>query len=327
MKVLVTGANGLLASNLVRELLQSGYEVRGMVRESSNLLSLKKVDVELFKGEITNPTDVRKAFAGCEVVVHAAANTSQCPTSYESYKKINVDVTQLILDEAIRRNVERFIFVSSANAFDPGSKEEPGTEDSSFSPKGKSGYMMSKQVAQNLVLGEFRRSGLPAVVVNPTFMLGKYDAKPSSGQIILMAQQKSLMAYPSGGKNFVHVADAARGIVNAISMGSPGECYLLAGENLSYREFFEKLRLVHGHPQRLARIPRAAICLAGNFGSLYETLSGKPAKLNLANARLLCADNYYSPDKAIRELNMPQTQVSQAIEDAMEWFSQYGYLS
>jgi dihydroflavonol-4-reductase len=140
---------------------------------------------------------VRKAFAGCEVVVHAAANTSQWPTNYEAYKKINVDATHLILDEAIRRNVERFIFVSSANAFDPGSKEAPGTEDSSFSPKGKSGYMMSKQVAQELVLGEFRRSGLPAVVVNPTFMLGKYDAKPSSGQIILMAHQKSLMAYPS----------------------------------------------------------------------------------------------------------------------------------
>jgi len=327
MKVLVTGANGLLASNLVRELLHSGYEVRGIVRESSNLLSLKKVDVELFKGEITNPADVRKAFAGCEVVVHAAANTSQWPTNFEAYKKTNVDATQMILDEAVRRGVGKFIFVSSANAFDPGTKDVPGNEESPFSMAGKSGYMLSKQVAQELVLGEFRRSGLPAVVVNPTFMLGKYDAKPSSGQIILMAHQKSLMAYPSGGKNFVHVADVARGIVNAISMGTAGECYLLVGENLSYREFFEKLRLVHGHPQKLARIPRVAIRLAGYLGSLYETLSGKPAKLNSVNARLLCTDNYYSPDKAIRELNMPQTPISQAIEDALEWFAQYGYLS
>jgi dihydroflavonol-4-reductase len=123
------------------------------------------------------------------------------------------------------------------------------------------------------------------------------------------------------------VADVARGIVNAISMGKTGECYLLANENLSYREFFEKLRLIHGHPQSLARIPSAAIRLSGSLGSLYETLSGKPAKLNLVNARLVCTDNYYSPDKAIRELNMPQTPVSQAIEDALEWFAQYGYLS
>jgi dihydroflavonol-4-reductase len=326
MKVLVTGANGLLASNLVRELLHSGYEVRGMVRESSNLLSLKTVDAELFKGDITNPADVRKAFAGCEVVIHAAADTSQWHTNFEAYKKINVDATRLILDEAIRRNVERFIFVSSANAFDPGSKEAPGTEDSSFSLKRKSGYMISKQVAQNLVLGEFCRSGFPAVVVNPTFMLGKYDAKPSSGLIILMAQQKKLMGYPPGGKNFVHVADVARGIVNAISYGTPGECYLLANENLTYREFFEKLRMVHGRPQSLVKIPRQALCVAGNLGSLYETLSGKPAKLNSVNARLLCADNYYSPEKAVRELDLPQTPIAQAIEDAIEWFEQYGYM-
>ena len=158
-----------------------------MVRESSNLLSLKKVDVELFKGEITNQADVRSAFAGCEVVVHAAANTNQWPTNYEAYKKTNVDATQLVLDEAVRRGVEKFIFVSSANAFNPGPKDAPGTEDSFFSITGKSGYMVSKYMAQNLVMEEFKRSGLPAVVVNPTFILGKYDAKPSSGQIILMA--------------------------------------------------------------------------------------------------------------------------------------------
>lgn len=327
MKVLVTGANGLLASNLVRELLDSGYEVRAMVRENSNLLSLKKVDVELFKGEITNQQDVRRAFAGCEVVIHAAANTNQWPTNYEAYKKTNVDATQSILDEAVRRNVERFIFVSSANAFDSGTKELPGTEDSPFSLKGKSGYQISKYMAQKLVLGEHSRNGFPAIVVNPTFMLGKYDGKPSSGQIILMAQQKSLMAYPSGGKNFVHVADVAKGIVNTISMGNTGECYLLANENLSYKEFFEKLRMVNGQAQSLVRIPRSFIRLAGGFGSLYENLSGKPAKLNSINAGLLCADNYYTPAKAVRALNLPQTPVIQAIEDALEWFSQYGYLS
>ncbi|MFA5330390.1 MAG: NAD-dependent epimerase/dehydratase family protein [Prolixibacteraceae bacterium] len=327
MKVLVTGANGLLASNLVRELLHSGYEVRGMVRESSNLLSLKKVEIELFKGEITSQADVRKAFAGCEVVVHAAANTSQCPANYGAYKKTNVDATQLILDEAVRRDVEKFIFVSSANAFNPGSKANPGTEESSFSTNEKSGYMVSKYMAQNLVLDDFKRSGLPVVVVNPTFMLGRYDARPSSGQIILMAHQKSLMACPPGGKNFVHVSDVARGIVNAIRFGKLGECYLLANENLTYREFFEKLRMVNVRPQTLVQLPRQAVRLAGSAGSLFENISGKPAKLNALNARLLCTDNYYSAAKAVVELNLPQTPISQAIEDALEWFEQYGYLS
>lgn len=327
MKVLVTGANGLLASNLVRELLEAGYEVRGMVRESSNLLSLKKVEIELFTGEITNVSDVRQAFAGCEVVVHAAANTSQWPTHFEAYKKANIDATGLMLEEAVRRGVGKFIFVSSANAFDSGSKANPGTEESPFSNVGKSGYMMSKFMAQNMALDEYRQSGLPVVVVNPTFMLGKYDAKPSSGRIILMAQGKSLMAYPPGGKNFVHVADVAKGIVNALKLGSPGQCYLLANENLSYKEFFEKLWMVSGRPKKMIGLPKFAVHVAGGLGSFFESVSRRPAKLNAVNASLVCADNYYSSKKAVDKLNMPQTAVSQAIEDALEWFGQYGYLS
>ena len=326
MKVLVTGANGLLASNIVRELVNSGYDVRGLVRENSNLLSLKNTDIDLFYGRITNPADVKKALAGCQAVIHAAANTSQWPTDLKAYQKVNIDATKLIMEEAMRREVDRFIFVSSANAFDPGSKEIPGTENSPFSINGKSGYMISKYLAHQLVLEEQRQSGFPALVVNPTFMLGKYDSKPSSGQIILMAHKKNLMAYPSGGKNFVHVADAAKGIVNAIQLGKPGECYLMANENLTYREFFEKLRLVHGRPKSLFHVPDCMISLSGFAGNTYQQLTGNPAKLDRTNARLLIADNYYSSAKAVSELKMPQTPVNQAIADALEWFGQYGYL-
>ena len=327
MKVLVTGANGLLASNLVRELLIAGYEVRGLVRENSNLLPLKKTGIELFKGDISNPGDVHKAIAGCNIVVHAAARTTQWPTHFQAYKKENVDATRLLLDEAVRMSIERFIFVSSANAFNPGSLTDPGTEQSSFNHAGKSGYMVSKYQAQKLVLDEFHHSGLHTLVVNPTFMLGKYDAKPSSGQIILMAQGKILMGCPRGGKNFVHVADAARGIVNAITLGKPGECYLLANENLSYYEFFSRLRQVTGTPRRLFRLSADVIRTGGTLGTIYSKLTSGTVKLDRINAELLCTDNYYSPGKAVKELKMPQTPVSKAIEDSLEWFGQMGYLS
>ncbi len=326
-KVLVTGANGFLASNLIRELLYAGYDVRGMVREGSNLLSLKRAEFELFTGDISKQSDIRAACSGCEIVIHVAADTRQWATHPEVYHHINVEATRQLLSETMRRHAERFIFVSTANAFDPGTKNNPGTEDSPFTAKGKSGYMLSKYKAQQLVLEEHRHSGFPIIVVNPTFMLGKHDAKPSSGQIILMAHQKKTMGYPSGGKNFVHVQDVAQGIVNSIEIGRPGEAYLLANENLSYQEFFEKLRSIHGSPEKLFHIPKAIIQLAGEAGQIYQNVLGRTSKLDRTNARLLCIDNYYSPAKAIKELNMPQTPVSKAISDALEWFGQYGYLS
>ncbi|MGD9558117.1 MAG: hypothetical protein AB7V25_13925, partial [Mangrovibacterium sp.] len=151
-------------------------------------------------------------------------------------------------------------------------------------------------------------------------MLGKFDMKPGSGQLIRMALNKLFMPCPSGGKNFIHVEDVAAGIIQAIKLGKPGESYLLGRENLSYREFFEKMKAVCGYPRHLILVPRPLIKVAGQAGSFYEKLSGKAVPLNVVNANLLSGNNYYSAQKAVRELGLPQTPVEKAIADAIEWF-------
>ncbi|MGQ8337167.1 NAD-dependent epimerase/dehydratase family protein [Sunxiuqinia sp. A32] len=327
MKILVTGANGLLGSNLIRKLLQKNIEAKAFVRPNSNLLSLKGVGVEIFKGNILNHNDLQKALKDCQAVVHAAANTSQWPNDFEHYEKINIHATQLLLEESRKEGIDRFIHVSSANVFGPGTKENPGNEHSPFTlQQSKSGYMQSKYVAQKLVLDFAKKYQFPATVVNPTFMLGKYDAKPSSGQMLLMAYGKKLMPCPRGGKNFIHVEDVSDGIINAIAKGKNGSCYLFANENLSYNEFFGKMRQVCGYPQKQIQIPKPITDLAGNIGSIYENLTTLPAKLNRINSQLLVTDNYYSAQKAITELGLKQTRVEIAIQDALEWFDEFDYL-
>ena len=325
MKVLITGANGLLGSNLVRHLLHEGYDVRAMVRERSNLISLNNVDVELFKGDILIPQDVRKALDGCDIVIHAAANTSQWPTDYTYYKRVNVDATQLLLDESMNSGIERFIFISSANVFGHGTKEQPGDE-TKLSAISQSGYVHSKIISQERVLAFHKKNNFPAIVVNPTFMLGKYDLKPSSGQMLLMASERNRMLVPSGGKNFIHVKDVSLGIGRAIENGVPGCCYLLGNENLSYSEFYHRMQTVSGFPKKILELPNKIVLTSGHVGSLYEKISGNPAKLNATNAQLLCTGNYYSAKKAIREFKLPQTAIEDAISDALDWFRENGYL-
>ena len=236
MKVLVTGANGLLGANIVRELVDRGYDVRILARETSDLTGIESVTFERVNGDILDRDSVDRAVNGCGYVIHSAANTSQWPTNYNHYEPVNVTGTKYVIDAVKKHGVERFVFISSANAFGNGTKEKPGTELTEFSGfKYGSGYMMSKFVAQQLVLVEVEQSNLPAVVVNPTFMIGPYDAKPSSGQIIVMGMGKKIQVSPPGGKNFIHVRDAAIATCNALTMGRTGECYLLANENLTYR--------------------------------------------------------------------------------------------
>jgi dihydroflavonol-4-reductase len=327
MKVLVTGANGFLASNVVRKLNHRGFAVRGMIRATADLRSLSGTGVELFYGNITNIISAMEAVKGCDVVIHIAADTSQHHHNLTPYMKVNVTGTFNILEASCRNNVKRFIFVSTANAFGFGTKSNPGNED--MPPKypfTASGYAISKMKAQELVLEYVHSGKLEAVVVNPTFMLGPYDAKPSSGRIITMAYNRKLIPVPPGGKNFVHVDDVATGICNAIDLGKSGSCYLLANENLSYSEFYVKLGRAVGKSFTQLRLAPKLLRAMGVVGTFVRK-TGVKSDLNLITAKMLCVDNYYNSAKAVNELKLPQTPVENAIGDALEWFNQNGYLS
>ena len=325
MKVLVTGANGLLGANVVRELNDRRYDVRILARENSDLTGLEGISYERIQGDLLDPGSVNRAVDGCDYVIHAAANTNQWPTSYAHYEQVNVKGTQYIIDAVKKHGVKRFVFVSSANAFGNGTKERPGTELSEFNGfNSGSGYMISKFVAQQLVLAEVERSQLPAIVVNPAFMIGPYDSKPSSGRIIMMGMGKKIQLYPPGGKNFIHVRDAAIGTCNALMMGRAGECYLLANENLTYREFFTLLNNITGETPFSLGLPGGVLKTIGVFGTFLEKFIHKPAPLSLANARLLCLENYYSGKKAVEALELPQTPIETAIGEAIAWFKEKG---
>lgn len=324
MKTLVTGATGLLGANVVRELESRGREVRVMVRHHSSLAALQGTRAEVVYGDIQDPVSLHLAVKDCDTVVHTAANTSQWPVNYSFYEPVNVTGTRNVMNACRDEGITRIVHVSTANSFGPGSKENPGTELSEFSGfRHGSGYVISKYVAQQYVLSEVERSGLPAVIVNPTFMIGPWDVKPSSGRIIGMFLNRKVQFYPPGGKNFIDVRDAAAGVCNALERGKPGECYLLASENLTYLEFITLLNRITGRNPVKIKIPPAPIWLAGMYGSLSERISGKPAPLNQVNARLLKLNNYYTGRKAVTELGLPQNPVENAVRDAIRWFENH----
>ncbi len=328
MKVLVTGANGLLGVNLVRALIQANMEVKAFVRPSANLKSLKDVPCQLWRGDIQVYEDLYKALSDCDAVVHAASTTSVLPMDFAYYKKINFNSTKNIVQAVLHQNNKKLIYVSTANVFGPGSKENPGSESSPFTlGHYKSGYINSKYMAQQYVLKNVVEYNLNAVVVNPTFIIGPYDSKPSSGKMILHGLNHGIQWYPSGGKNFVHVQDVAQGIIRALHMGRNGHCYLLTGENLTYQEFFSQLNQVSGRKPFQIRVPKALIRAAGGVSDVWSTLMNQPLAFNKTNAQLLCLDNYYTGEKAAQEFSLQTTPVKKGIEEAVSWFRKENYIS
>lgn len=325
-KVLITGGNGFLGSNLTRELYRQNYSMRILVRSSADLQCVADIPCEVFFGNIDNPEHVNAAIKGVDIVIHTAAITDQWGIPYAEYEKINFISTQHIVNACLQHGVSKLVYVSTANTIAPGSKACPGTELGGFTLfKSNSNYILTKYLAQQYISEMVEKKKLPAVIVNPTFMIGPNDVKPSSGKIVLYAMHKRILFFPPGGKNFVYIKDVCKGIIKAIDLGKPGSCYLLAGENLSYVDFFRMVTSKSGKGTLMIGVPAWLLKASGLIGTIKEKLLHRASKLNYANAYMLCVDNYYSGKKSERELDLTYTCTEDAVSDTILWFKENKY--
>ena len=327
MKILVTGADGLLGSNLVRELLTRGHSIRAFVQPGRQQKTLEGLTLEKFPGDLLNADDVSKAAIGCEAVIHCAASTSVWPVRSEIVNTVNIGGTKNIIAAVKHNKIQRMVYVGTANSFGFGSKEQPGVEGNPYKSSTYGlDYMDSKYKAQQLILQEVKDNGLPAVIVNPTFMLGPYDSNPSSGAMIVALYKGKVPGYTSGGRNYVCVKDAAVAIANALTKGRVGECYILGNENLSYKEAFRKIASTIGVKPPAIPIPPVFAKLYGSIGSLIGKISGKAPAISYPLSRIACDEHYFSPAKAVNELGLPQTPVENGIQECFEWLRANNYL-
>lgn len=327
MKALVTGPDGLLGSNLVRALLEKGFGVRAFVHPASVSRTLDGLDVERITGDLLDKAALESAAAGVDVVFHCAASTAMWPPRDPNIWKVNVGGTRNVVAACLANGVGRLVHTGSASSFGPGPIDDPGTELSPFTNR-KYGlaYFDSKREAQNEILAA-ASGALDAVVVNPTFMLGPWDSGPSSGAMIARFAEKKFPFYPAGGRNFAHVRDVAAGMVLAAEKGRRGECYILGGTNMTYREFFRIVAEKVDVPAPRIPAPRLLVESIGLAGSAYGALTGKRPLLSREVAINSCNDSYYSAEKAIRELGMPQTPVETAVADSAEWMTANGLMA
>jgi dihydroflavonol-4-reductase len=223
--------------------------------------------------------------------------------------------------------VSRMVHVSSCCVFSGGSREHPSTELSEFTGfRFNSGYINSKYLAQHWVLSEVERKGFPVVIVNPTILIGPYDLRPTSGETVLRILRQQIQLCPTGVKNFIDVRDAASAICNALTAGTPGECYLLGSENLSFFELFGKVNRISGRPGVRISVPGTILRGAGLIGNAIRSLTGNEVPLNFCHSRQLALESCFCSEKAVRVLGLRQNPIDNAIRDAIGWFYDNGYL-
>lgn len=325
-KIFVTGADGLLGSNLVRELLKRNYTVKVLSQKERHVKTLDGLNIEKTEGDLLDKESLRQGMIGCEMVIHAAASTSIWPSRNEFVNRVNIEGTRNIMDLALELKIQRLVYVGTANTFGFGTKENPGKEGNPYKG-GKYGmdYMDSKYKAHFVVLDAVKK-GLNAVIVNPTFMLGPYDSAPSSGAMILAVYHQKVPGFAPGGRNYICVKDAATGVANALTMGRTGESYIIGNKNMNYREAFTLMANTLGVEPPKRMIPGIFIRIYGLIGSFYGTVFRKKPTVSYPMAAISCDEHYFTAAKAVEELKLPQSPVEEGIREAFEWFKENKYV-
>ena len=334
MTTLVTGATGFVGGNLARALTERDEDVRVLVRPASNDLAIRDLNVTQVTGDVLCAESLRKAVGGCETVYHCAASYSFWSRQRDAIYQTNVQGTRNVLDAARESGARRVVFTSSVSTIGlpqhgGGNPDGPlGAEEMPPDPSHLIGhYKQSKFQAEQLALAA-NDDDLHVIVVNPCAPVGAWDVKPTpTGRIPLDFARGRIPGYLATGMNLVDVADVSQGHILAMERGEPGERYILGNRNLTLLEVFGMLAEITGRRTPRLRFPYWLVIGAAYCDQWLESdLMRREPSIPVEGIKITRHPMYVSSAKAIEQLGLPQNSVEAALEKAIRWFSDYGYL-
>jgi dihydroflavonol-4-reductase len=326
LKILVTGANGFIGSNLVRTLLGRGGNVRAFIKPGTPETCLDGFDIEKIYGDICDVASLERAITGCTEVYHLAAYNRLWARNPSVFTHVNFEGTENVLRVAHLKNVRRVVYTSTCDFI--GMKERrmarEGTEENFPSHEAElpGPYAVSKWRAERAALAH-AATGLDCVIVNPTVPIGSYDTTPTEpGRLISDFLRGNLNCFVNRRMNLVDVKDCAEGHVLAMEKGRSGERYILGGQNMELGEFFAKLEQVAGVRRQRIKLPYVLGYGGTWIMEIWSGLTGKEPRVSLEGVRLIRHSFAFSSRKAEQELGYRPADISDALRRAVEWHRQ-----
>lgn len=325
----VTGATGLLGNNLVRELVCRGYAVKALVRSwaKGQQQFAGLAGVELVLGDMADVSAFAGKLQGCDVVFHTAAffrDNYKGGSHWQELKRINVDGTELLIEQAYGAGIRRFVQTSSIGVLNG----EPGVpiDETCLRELGDADdYYRSKILADQAVLRFLaRHPDMHASLVLPGWMWGPADIGPtSSGQFVNDVVRGKLPGLVPGSFSVVDARDVAQAHIAAALHGKRGERYLAAGRHMTMRQLVPLLgKLAHVKtPTR--ELPLPLLYTLAAVQEIYARISGRPILLSLATVRLMVKEagrTHFDHAKSERELALKFRPFEQTVADTLTWY-------
>jgi dihydroflavonol-4-reductase len=314
-RCLVTGATGFLGSHVARALVERGDAVRVTVRADSPTEPLEGFDAERVNlPDVTDRRALRHALKGVERVFHVAGTTNLRLDAAEA-RRVNADGTRVVLEEAMRAEVERVVFTSSVAAIGPAPPNSALDERAPYAGDLGLAYPDSKHAAEVEAL-RIGAHGLPVVIVNPAHVFGPGDWGPSSTDVVRRFLLRRIPAYVGGAINIVDVRDVAAGHLLADERGQLGERYILGNRNYTWDRLFAELAHVSGVDPPAVRMPYPVALALAESG---RRLPGRPPVMP-AEVRAAAHWWTYRNTRAKRELGWTVRSHEETVEETVTWW-------
>lgn len=323
MKIFISGGTGFLGNKLVKYLSELGYTINALCHNATKKNLLEFPGVEIFYGDISNISSLRKAMAGCSHVYHVAGYARVWSKDPATYYKINTNGTKNILDIAVEMGIQKMVFTSTAGVLGH-SGEKPVTENDERIGPFYNEYEDSKWQAEELCKKYAQEKQLNVSIVNPPRIYG--PGLPSESNALTDMIKKYVEGkwriLPSDGKgigSYVYIDDIIRGHVLAMEKGRAGERYILSGDNASYIDFFAKLANVSGKKFHMVKLPLPIMLLVGKFLMLKSKITGKPPLITPKWIIKYSYDWALDCEKAKNELGYSYLSLEDGLKKTIDW--------
>ncbi len=325
---IITGANGFLGNNIVRELQGQDCEIRALVMPGDKLHSLDGLRCTLYEGDVTKPETLGEIFAvedGSEtVVIHCAAIVTVKSKFNQKVYDVNVGGALNVAEKALSIGA-RLVYVSSVHAIPERGQKVIG-ETKEFDPELVVGqYAKTKAETANALLKMSRERGLDVVIVHPSGMLGPHDFGHSHlTQLVLDFCNGKLGACVKGGYDFVDVRDVAAGILSAAERGRTGECYILSNRYVEIKELLDTVSEVRGTKKIKVVLPMWLAKVTAPLSEAYYALLKQPPLYTRYSLYTISTHVTFTHEKAAKELDFSPRPIRDTVSDTVAWLSAQG---
>jgi dihydroflavonol-4-reductase len=324
--IVVTGAAGHVGSNLCVSLRAGGQEVRAVdLREPVRALAH---GARWVRADVRDPVAMAEVLEGCEIVYHLAAVISVVGGLGGRVQSTNVDGVRVTARAALDKGVRRFVHCSSVHAFDLAAcRGQPVDEAAPRSVRaGLPCYDRSK-AAGEVELRRVVDSGLDAVTIHPSGIIGPADDSPSRmGSVLLAMWRRRLPAMVRGGFDWIDVRDVVDALRAAAERGATGGSYLVAGHRRSVTELAAAAASV-GATRAVTRTAAPSLVRAfAPVAQVVARLTGTALLPTPEALHALASFPVVDDAKARRELDHRARPIDQTLTDLHAFFVQTGRL-